>query len=65
MRQVAGQIDMTTFYGKYKVDPTTGMQIGHEMSNIQWQNAEKKVVWVPGEESPSELIYPIAKWSER
>jgi hypothetical protein len=56
---------MTTFYGKYKVDPTTGWQTGHEMSNIQWQNAEKKVVWVPGEESPSELIYPIAKWSER
>ncbi len=65
MRQVAGQIDMTTFYGKYKVDPTTGWQIAHEMSNIQWQNAEKKVVWVPGEKSPSELIYPIAKWSER
>jgi branched-chain amino acid transport system substrate-binding protein len=65
MRQVAGQIEMTTFYGKYKVDPITGWQIGHEMSNIQWQNGEKKVVWVPGEASPSELIYPIAKWSER
>ncbi|WP_455369306.1 amino acid ABC transporter substrate-binding protein [[Eubacterium] cellulosolvens] len=65
MRQVAGQVNMTTFYGKYKVDPNTGWQIGHEMSNIQWQNAEKKVVWVPGEESPSELIYPLPRWSER
>ncbi len=65
MRQAAGQFEMTTFYGKYKIDPVTGWQLGHRMSNIQWQNAKKEVVWVPDEKSPAELVYPMKKWKER
>ena len=64
MRKVAGDLDMTTFYGKYKVDPVTGWQVGHKMGVVQWQNAEKAVVW-PMLAGVKPLVYPIKKWSER
>lgn len=63
IRKVAGEMEMTTFYGKYKVDPVTGFQIGHKMGVVQWQNGEKKVVW-PMEANPGELWYPLPPWSE-
>jgi hypothetical protein len=64
MRKVAGELEMTTFYGKYKVDPVTGWQTGHKMGVVQWQNAEKAVVW-PMLAGVKDLVYPIKKWSER
>ena len=49
LRQVARQLDCTTFYGRYRIDPSTGRQLGHRMPVIQWQNARKVVVWpAPG-----------------
>lgn len=64
MRKTAGELEMTTFYGKFKVDPVTGWQTGHVMGTVQWQNGEKVVVW-PMEADPKELWYPMKKWSER
>ena len=64
MRKVAGDLEMTTFYGKYKVDPVTGWQVSHRMAVVQWQNAEKVIVW-PMEAGAKTLHYPIKKWSER
>ncbi|MEM4250772.1 MAG: hypothetical protein QW828_02950 [Candidatus Bathyarchaeia archaeon] len=64
IRRTAGELEMTTFYGKYKIDPVTGWQVGHKMGVIQWQNGQKIVVWPP-EASPKELWYPMKKWSER
>jgi branched-chain amino acid transport system substrate-binding protein len=45
LRQIAGQLDCTTFYGRYKIDPTTGRQLGHRMPVVQWQDGRKTVVW--------------------
>lgn len=45
LRQVAGHLDFTTFYGRYRIDPTTGRQIGHRMPVVQWQEGRKVVVW--------------------
>ncbi|MDA2923965.1 amino acid ABC transporter substrate-binding protein [Acidobacteria bacterium AH-259-L09] len=45
LRQVAGQLDLQTFYGKFRIDPRTGRQIGHQMLLVQWQKGEKRVVW--------------------
>lgn len=64
VRKAAGELEMTTFYGKFKVDPVTGWQTGHEMGVIQWQNAKKIVIWPP-EANPQEMWYPMKKWSER
>lgn len=64
MRKTAGEFEMTTFYGKYKIDPETGWQIGHKMGVVQWQNGEKVVVW-PMDADAKDLWYPMKKWSER
>lgn len=64
VRKTAGEMDMTTFYGKFNVDPVTGWQIGHKMGVIQWRNGEKIVTW-PMEANPQQLVYPMKKWKER
>ncbi|MCX6660010.1 MAG: amino acid ABC transporter substrate-binding protein, partial [Candidatus Bathyarchaeota archaeon] len=60
VRKAAGELEMTTFYGKFKVDPVTGWQTGHKMGVIQWQNAKKIVIWPP-EANPQEMWYPMKK----
>jgi branched-chain amino acid transport system substrate-binding protein len=45
LRQIAGQLDCTTFYGRFHIDPTTGRQLGHRMPVVQWQGGRKTVVW--------------------
>lgn len=45
LRQVAGRLDFTTFYGRYSIDPSTGRQVGHRMPVVQWQAGHKIVVW--------------------
>ena len=45
LRQVAGELDCTTFYGRYKIDPTTGRQLGHRMPVVQWQDGHKRILW--------------------
>jgi branched-chain amino acid transport system substrate-binding protein len=47
LRQAAGALDFTTFYGRYAIDPETGRQIGHVMPVVQWQHDTKVVVWPP------------------
>jgi hypothetical protein len=64
MRKTAGEIELTTFFGKYKVDPATGWQTGHTMCVIQWQNDQKAIIWPLGERTKP-VTYPVKKWSER
>ena len=45
LRQVVGQLDFQTFFGKFRIDPRTGRQIGHQVLLVQWQKGEKRVVW--------------------
>jgi branched-chain amino acid transport system substrate-binding protein len=47
LRQVASQLDCTTFYGRYRIDPSTGRQLGHRMPVVQWQKGQRIVVWPP------------------
>ena len=47
LRRVAGELDFTTFYGHYRIDPHTGRQVGHVMPVIQWQQGAKVMVWPP------------------
>ena len=41
----AVRLDFSTFYGRFKIDPITGRQIGHKPVIVQWQKCEKIVVW--------------------
>jgi branched-chain amino acid transport system substrate-binding protein len=47
LRQVAHRLDFTTFYGRYRLDPSTGRQIGHHMPVVQWQGNRKVILWPP------------------
>ncbi len=58
-------MDVLTFFGHTKFDTSEeahGLQIGHSMIYIQWQEAteglEKQVVWPP-EGATAETVYPL------
>src|SRR5579875_3076387 len=55
----------TVLPGKYKVD-ATGMQVGHEVLTIQWQNGSKVLVWPPKYAAPGATYkLPTPPWSQR
>jgi branched-chain amino acid transport system substrate-binding protein len=45
LRRAAGTLDLTTFYGRFRLDPRTGRQLGHTMVVAQWQAGRKQIVW--------------------
>ena len=45
LRQAARALDLTTFYGRFRLDPDSGQQIGHPMVVVQWQAGRKQIVW--------------------
>ncbi len=58
VREAMNNIAIFTFYGKIKIDPETGLQIGHEMIVGQWQNGRKVIVWPP-EAAEAKPLYPM------
>lgn len=57
IRQALNDADLMTFYGRFRIDPETGIQVGHEMVVAQWQDGQKVVVWPPAL-AEAELVYP-------
>jgi ABC-type branched-subunit amino acid transport system substrate-binding protein len=45
LRRVAATLDLTTCYGRFRLDPDTGQQVGHTMVVAQWQAGRKQIVW--------------------
>lgn len=45
--RAACALDCTTFFGRFKIDPRTGLQVGHDMMWVQWQGGKKFIVWPP------------------
>jgi branched-chain amino acid transport system substrate-binding protein len=45
LRQAASTLDCTTFYGRFRIDPGTGCQVGHRMPVIRWQEGHRTIVW--------------------
>ena len=58
LRAQASTLDFTTFYGRFKIEPETGRQIGRSVVIVQWQQGRKVVVWPP-ELRQSDPIYPV------
>jgi branched-chain amino acid transport system substrate-binding protein len=59
----ARRLDTTTLYGRFRLDPDTGLQAGHEVLTVQWQEDTRRVVWPPGRaERP--LRYPLPSYGE-
>jgi branched-chain amino acid transport system substrate-binding protein len=57
LREIAATLDFSTFYGRFKIEPLTGRQIGRSVIIIQWQQGRKVIVWPP-EQRQAELVYP-------
>ena len=47
LRQAASVLNFTTFYGRFKIDPASNRQVGHQVLLVQWQNDRKVIVWPP------------------
>lgn len=60
LRHRAGEMDISTFYGRFKIEPNTGKQIGRSTLLVQWQKGEKVVLWPP-EQAKGQLVYPWPK----
>lgn len=57
LRDAAAELDFSTFYGRFKIDPDTGRQIGRSVVLVQWQQGRKVVIWPP-EQRQGGLVYP-------
>jgi branched-chain amino acid transport system substrate-binding protein len=57
LREAAGGIDFSTFYGRFKIDPGTGCQIGRSTVLVQWQQGRKVVISPPGQRQ-APMVYP-------
>ena len=45
--RAACDLDCTTFFGRFRISPRTGIQVAHQMVWVQWQGGGKVVVWPP------------------
>ena len=43
----AARLDFHTFFGRFKIDPDTGRQLGRSVFLVQWQQGSKVVIWPP------------------
>jgi len=56
----ARQLACSTLYGRFKIDPVSGLQVGHQVLIVQWQCGTRRVVWPP-EQAERPLLYPLTK----
>lgn len=59
LRAAADRLSCRTFYGGFRLEASSGVQVGHEAVLVQWQGGQKRVVW-PRAITQSRLIYPKA-----
>jgi branched-chain amino acid transport system substrate-binding protein len=57
LRAAADLLTCRTFYGDFRLDAETGVQVGHETVLVQWQGGEKMVVWPEGV-AQAAMVYP-------
>ena len=57
LRQAAAELDLTTFYGRFRIDSETGRPIGKPVLLVQWRRGRKVIVWPP-EYRTETLAYP-------
>ena len=57
LRNAAGDLDFTTFYGRFRIDED-GRQVGRSVNLVQRQDGRKVVVWPP-EQAEAPLRYPF------
>lgn len=43
----ACRLTCTTLFDRFPLHPETGLQAGHEVLTVQWQDGARRVVWPP------------------
>lgn len=54
---VARRLVCHTLYGGFRLDPATGLQVGHQVLTVQWQEGKRRIVW-PRNLAERPFIYP-------
>ena len=44
LRAAAAALDVTTLLGRFRIDPATGTQIGHDVRLVRWEGGERRVI---------------------
>lgn len=55
----ACQLQFTTMFGPFRLDPRTRRQVGHQVLTVQWQDGARRVIWPP-EQAQASLRYPLS-----
>ena len=55
----ACHVEVTTMFARFRLDPQTRRQVGHEVLTVQWQDGARRVIW-PAERAQAPLRYPLA-----
>lgn len=55
----ACNVGVTTMFGRFRLDPRTRRQVGHQVLTVQWQDGVRRVIW-PREQSQAPLRYPLS-----
>ena len=63
VRKALGDLTFMSFYGGWDVDDT-GLQVGHDMVDVQWQNGKRVIVW-PEDAKTGDLVYPMPTFAEK
>ena len=63
VRKALGDLKFMSFYGGWDVDDS-GMQIGHSMVDVQWQDGKRIIVWPPSAQT-GRLAYPMPTFAEK
>ncbi len=60
LQAVAHRLRCRTLYGDFQLDPVSGLQTGHQVMIVQWQQGQRRVVWPPEQaERPLLGFFPL------
>lgn len=63
VRKALGDLTFMSFYGGWDIDET-GLQVGHDLVDVQWQNGQRVIVW-PEDAKTGEFVYPMPTFAEK
>jgi branched-chain amino acid transport system substrate-binding protein len=55
----ACDMEVTTMFARFRLDPRTRRQVGHQVLTVQWQDGVRRVIWPP-EQAQAPLRHPLA-----
>lgn len=62
-RDALGDLTFMSFYGGWDIDDT-GLQVGHTMVEVQWQDGKRIIVW-PEDAQTGKPYYPMPTFAEK